>query len=166
MRRLGMAEQLSVEEIEKRYRSASEGVEGSQWQIIWRLVQGKTSEEVEVAMGYSLTWIRNRAGRYNTEGAAGIGDRRHGNPGRAGRLTVEQDQALRAAVEAGQGRGENWNGQQVAHRMSECLGRPVHMQRGYEWLAKHKLSAQVPRPSHREANVDEQQAFKKPSRQP
>jgi transposase len=161
-----MAEHLSVEEIEKRYRSASEGVERSQWQIIWLLSQGKTSGAVETATGYSLTWIRNIAGRYNREGADGIGDRRHHNPGRAGNLTVQQDQALRTAFEAGRVRGENWNGQQVAQWMSDCLGRPVHMQRGYEWLAKHRLTPQVPRPSHREADEAEQSAFKKSSRQP
>src|SRR5258708_30430107 len=59
MRRLRMAEHLSVEEIEKRYRSANEGVERSQWQIIWLLAGGKTSREVEAAMGYSLTPIPN-----------------------------------------------------------------------------------------------------------
>ena len=161
-----MADHLSVEEIEKRYRSASEGVERSQWQIIWLLVGGKTSREVEAATGYSLTWIRNIAGRYNRAGADGIGDRRHGNPGQAGNLTKAQDQALRTAFEAAQSRGENWTGRQVAHWMSECLGRPIHMQRGYEWLAKHRLTAQVPCPSHQEADAAEQQAFKKSSRQP
>jgi transposase len=166
MRQLRMAEHLSVEGIEKRYRSARQGVERSQWQIIWLLAQGQTSREVKVATGYSLTWIRNIAGRYNRQGADGIGDRRHHNPGRAGNLSAAQDQALRAAFEAAQARGENWNGQQVAQWMSECLGRPIHMQRGYEWLAKHKLTAQVPRPSHREADEAKQNAFKKSSRQP
>jgi len=161
-----MTEHMSVEEIERRYRAASEGVERSQWQIIWLLATGKTSREVESATGYSLTWIRNIAGRYNTQGMDGIGDKRHGNPGRAGNLSAEQDHALRTAFEAAQARGENWNGQQVAAWMSECLGHPVYMQRGYEWLTKHKLTPQVPRPSHREANPEDQQAFKKSSRQP
>ncbi len=160
-----MAEHLSVEEIEKRYRSANEGVERSQWQIIWLLAAGKTSREVEAATGYCLMWIREIAGRYNREGALGIGDRRHSNPGRAGSLTAQQDQALTAAYEAAQGRGEGWNGHQVAAWMSECLGRKVYKQRGYEWLAKHKQSPQVPRPSHQEADPEEQQVFKKASHQ-
>ena len=166
MRRVRIAEHLSVEEIEKRYRSAKEGVERSQWQIIWLLAAGKTSREVEAATGYCLLWIGEIAGRYNREGAAGIGDRRHGNPGRAGNLTAAQDHALKAAYEAAQARGENWNGQQVSVWMSECLGHKVYMRRGYEWLAKHKQTPQVPRPAHREADPQEQQAFKKSSRQP
>ena len=136
-----MAEHLSVEEIEQRYRSASEGVERSQWQIIWLLVLGKTSREVEAWTGYSLTWIRNLAGRYNRQGADGIGDRRHDNPGRAGNLSAAQDRALRAAFEEAGARGENWNGQQVAQWMSECLGRRVYMQRGFEWFGAQQLQA-------------------------
>ena len=44
-----MVGHLSVEEIEKHYRNASEGVERSQWQIIWLLATGITSREVEAA---------------------------------------------------------------------------------------------------------------------
>lgn len=161
-----MAQHLNVEEIEKRYRNADQGVERSQWQIVWLLVEGKTTREVEAATGYSLTWIREIAARYNREGAKGIGDRRHHNPGRAGNLTAQQDKALSAAYEEASIRDEHWNGQQVAAWMSQCLGHPVHMQRGYEWLAKHKQTPQVPRPSHHEANAAEQAAFKKSSRQP
>jgi transposase len=166
MNQLRMAEHLSEEEVEKRYRNASEGVERSQWQIIWLLVGGKTTGEVEAVTGYSLTWIREIAGRYNRGGAKGIGDKRHGNPGRAGKLSAEQDQALVETIAAAQTRGENWNGRAVAAWMSEQLGQKVYMQRGYEWLAKHKQSPQVPRPSHHEANPAEQEAFKKSSRQP
>jgi transposase len=166
MNRVQIAEHLSQEEVEKRYRNSSEGVERSQWQIIWLLVGGKTTGEVKAATGYSLTWIREIAGRYNREGEEGIGDRRHRNPGRAGNLSAGQDKALAAAFEAAQERGENWNGQHVAAWMSEHLGRKIHMQRGYEWLAKHEQTPQVPRPSHHEANAQEQAAFKKSSRQP
>src|SRR5258708_36102757 len=148
MKQVQMAKHLSEAEVEKRYRNASEGVERSQWQIIWLLVGGKSTREVEAATGYSLTWIREIAGRYNREGAEGIGDRRHRNPGRVGNLTAQQDTALAEAFEAAQAGGEHWNGQHVAAWMSDRLGRKIHMQRGYEWLAKHKQTPQVPRPSH------------------
>ena len=161
-----MAEHLNEAEVEKRYRNASEGVERSQWQIIWLLVRGKTTGEVEAATGYSLTWIREIAARHNREGAEGIGDRRHQNPGHVGNLSAQDDKALAKAFEEAQARGENWNGQHVAAWMSEHLGRKIHMQRGYEWLKRHKQTPQVPRPSHHEANPAQQEAFKKSSRQP
>ena len=69
MRKIHLAEHLTVAEIEKRYRSASDGVGRSQWQIIWLLAQGKTSSEIEAVTDYSLTWIGTIARRYNAEGA-------------------------------------------------------------------------------------------------
>jgi transposase len=154
---------LSEEEIERRYRKANEGVERSQWQIIWLLAQGKSTVEVEQATGYSLTWIRTIARRYNAQGPQGIGDRRHRNPGKTGLLSQAQHRALEKAVEAGSTRHENWNGKRVAQWMSEQLGHPVHVQRGYEWLAKYQQTPQVPRPYHQEADAEDQKVFKKSS---
>jgi transposase len=166
MRRIQLKAHLSVEEIEKRYRASAEGVERSQWQIIWLLAQGKLSEEVEAVTGYGVQWIRTLARRYNAQGASGLGDKRHSNPGRPGPLSPAQQQALKTELTAARARGENWNGRRVAQWMSQRLGRSVHMQRGYECLAKLGLSAQVPRPPHKSANVEDQTVFKKSSPKP
>jgi transposase len=161
MKRIQIKDHLSLAEIEKRYRQASEGVERSQWQIIWLLGQGKTSREIEAVTGYSLRWIRIIAQRYNADGAVGIGDQRHANPGRGAALNSQQQAALTTALAQAHERGENWNGKRVAVWMSEQLGRTIHMQRGYEWLAKLNRTPQVPRPQHTEANMAEPDAFKK-----
>jgi transposase len=163
MRKLKLKEQLTQGEIEKGYRGSAEGVARSQWQIIWLFGQGKNSQEVASVTGYSITWVRTIVGRYNEDGPAGIGDRRHSNPGRRGALSALQNERLKQLVREGAARGENWNGQRVAAWMSEQLGRPMYMQRGYEWLAKYGMSAQVPRPQHAEADVEEQRIFKKSS---
>lgn len=162
MRTIKLKDHLSVEEIEKRYRGASDGVARSQWQIIWLLACGKSSREIEATTGYSLTWIRTIARRYNAEGS--VGDKRHENPGRQAALSVQQQQKLRQELAAAQERHENWNGKRVAQWMSEQLGRPIHMQRGYDWLAKFKHTPQVPRPEHNAANEQDQRVFKKSSR--
>jgi hypothetical protein len=96
----------------------------------------------------SLDWIRAIARRYNAEGVAGMGDWRHRNPGRPGSLSAKQQQALKAELAQAQASGERWSGRDVALWMSQratfgCLGRKVHVQRGYEWLAKLKFSPQV-----------------------
>ena len=44
---------LSVEELEQRYRQASDGVERSHYQIIWLLAKGRRSSEVAQITGYS-----------------------------------------------------------------------------------------------------------------
>jgi transposase len=161
MRRIRIDGELSVEELETRYRAAKAGAERSQWQIIWLLAQGKPSEEVQAVTGYSLDWIRTLARRYNAAGAAGIGDRRHQNPGRGSALKASQQAALKQAIMDGRTRGEHWDGKRVAAWISECVGRPIHMQRGYEWLAKLGFSKQVPRPQHTETKAEDQQVFKK-----
>lgn len=164
MRTLKLKDHLTQEEIEKRYRGSGDGVARSQWQIIWLFGQGKSSQEVANVTGYCITWVRTIIGRYNEDGPAGIGDRRHKNPGRRGALSARQNERLKELVREGAARNENWNGQRVAAWMSEQLGRPVYVQRGYAWLARYRLSAQVPRPQHTEADVEGQRIFKKSSR--
>jgi transposase len=161
MRRIQLEQHLSIDEIERNYRHARDGVERSQWQIIWLLAQGKGSKEVQAVTCYSLDWIRTIARHYNAEGAAGIGDRRHQNPGRPTPLTPQQQQALKIELTQAQARGKGWSGPQVAQWMSEQLGRRVYMQRGYEWLAKLGFSPQLPRPQHIQANLEDQRVFKK-----
>jgi transposase len=124
------------------------------------LATGKSTGEIEQATGYSLTWIRTITRRYNAQGIQGIGDRRHSNPGKTGLLSQAQHRALTKVVEAGSARNENWNGKRVAACMSEQVGHLVHVQRGYEWLAKHQQTPQVPRPYYQEADAQDQAVFK------
>jgi len=159
MRRIKLATHLSEEEIEAHYRGASDGVGRSQWHIVWLLAQGKPSREVAAVTGYGLDWIRALARRYNAKGPSGIGDGRHNKSGRPSPLNAVQQQRLKQELLAAQERGR-----QVAQWMSEQLGRPIHMQRGYEWLAKFGFSPQMPRPAHKNADVEEQGVFKKSSR--
>lgn len=163
MRRIKLAAHLSEEEIEGRYRGASDGVGRSQWQIVWLLAQDKPSGEVAAVTGYGLDWIRALARRYNAKGPSGIGDGRRNKSGRRSALNAVQQQKLKQEILAAQEQGENWNGRRVAQWMSEQLGRPIHMQRGYEWLAKLGFSSQMPRPAHKNANAEDQAAFKKSS---
>ncbi len=90
-----------------------------------------------------MGWIGSEHWRYNAQGPRGIGDGLRNKSGRRSPLNAVQQQKLKAEILAGQERGENWNGRRVAQWMSEQLGRPIHMQRGYEWLAKLGFSAQM-----------------------
>jgi len=135
----------------------------SQWQIIWLLAQGSSTQAIRDVTGYSLPWIRRLGRRYNAEGVAGIGDKRHDNPGRQAALTKGQQRELRNLLEAALARQAAWSGREVAAWMRQELGREVHVQRGYEWLAKLGYSTQVPRPHHAKAAADDQRVFKKSS---
>jgi transposase len=152
---------LSVEELEQRYRQAQDPVARSQWQIVWLLAQGAHSETVAATMSYSLTWIRTIARRYHAQGAAGMGDRRHGNRGGTRLLTPEQERALDQALEGAAPDGGRWTAAKVARWMGEQMGRPVPVGTGWDYLRRLDRRRYAPRPQHAKADEAAQAAFKK-----
>src|SRR3954471_25029616 len=83
----------SIEELERRYKAADDGVERGHLHIIWLLSQGRSAKFVAEVTGYTPTskilW------RYNDHGLAGLGDGRLDNPGAAPLLDEAQLEALR-----------------------------------------------------------------------
>jgi transposase len=134
--------------------------------MAWRVSLGDSIREVAGTVGYSEKWVKEIARRYESEGAQGLGDRRHANPGAKERaLLDEEGQAeLREALlgETPPG-GGMWSGPKVARWIEQKTGlEKVHAQRGWEYLRKARMSPQVPRPSNAQgADSDEREAFKK-----
>jgi len=138
--------------------------------MVWRMSLGDSVGEVAGVVGYSEKWVKEIARRYESEGAQGLGDRRHANPGAKERaLLDEEGQAeLREVLLAGAPPpgGGMWNGPKVARWIEEKTGskKEVHAQRGWEYLRKAGHTPQVPRPSNaRGASASEREAFKKGS---
>ncbi|MBV8829997.1 MAG: helix-turn-helix domain-containing protein [Acidobacteriaceae bacterium] len=164
-KRLELSPHASTEELERRYRKAKDPVERSHHQIVWLLSQSRTTEEVCEVTGYSPGWVRRIARRYNERGVEGLGDRRHANPGARERaLLDEEGQAqLREALLGSPPGGGMWSGPKVARWIARRNGlEKVHVQRGFEYLRKVRMSPQVPRPSNAQrADDSEREAFKK-----
>jgi transposase len=160
-RQLLIPPHLSLTELEQRYRRATDPVARSQWQIVWLLSSGTPTAEVARVTGYSINWVRELARRYREEGPPGIGDRRHTNPGAAPLLTREQQEQLRAALRGPAPDGGLWTCRSVANWMSQTLGRPVSVQRGWEWMRRLGFTPQRPRPRETRADPAAQEAFKK-----
>ena len=161
MRRLQLTPHLSLDELEQRYRRAEDPVAGSQWQIVWLLAGGTATAAVARSTGYSVNWIREVARRYRETGPAGIGDRRHANPGARPLLDTEQQAQLQAALAGPAPDGGLWTCRSVAAWMSAVLGRPVSTQRGWEWMRRLGFTPQRPRPRATRADAEAQAAFKK-----
>ena len=161
MRRLIIPPHLTVDELEQRYRRATDPVARSQWQIVWLLSRGTPTAEVGCVTGYSVNWVREIARRYREDGPTGMGDRRHGNPGAAPLLNAEQQEQLRAALRGPAPNGDLWTCRGVAAWMSKTLGRPVSEQRGWEWMRRLGFTPQYPRPRETRADAAAQAAFKK-----
>jgi transposase len=168
-KRISIRADLKIEELEQRYRQASDPVARSQWQIVWLLAQGQTSEEVEEATGYSLAWIRTIARRYNAAGEPAIRDRRHRNPGGPRLLSREQEAELDQALEGAAPDGGRWTGAKVARWIEERIGPRqtgpraglvVAEATGLRYLQRLHWRPQRPRPRHIKADGEVQAAFK------
>jgi transposase len=164
-RRIHLATHLSVNELERRYRAAHEPHERTWWQILWLLARGQTATAIAESTGYTRYWIGQIAKRYNAEGPEGMRNKQHTTSWRAPRmLTGEQQEELRQAL-AGEAPEEakRWTCRAVADWMAAKLGRPVQVQRGWDYLQRLKQSQQVPRPRHALADAEQQADFKKNS---
>lgn len=163
MRRLKLANHLTADELEQRYRKATDPVERSHWQMVWLLRQGRPTTEVAEVTGYSTTWLYAIVRRYNAEGPAGLGDRRHHNPGQAPLLDAALRADLEQALDGPAPDGGLWSGPKVARWMSAKLGRKIHAPRGWELLQQLGYRSYVPRPRHAKASPEAQATFKKNS---
>ena len=152
--RIYLAPHLSTEELGRRYKAASDGVERSHLQIIWLLSQGHAAKSVAAVTGYSRSWISEITWRYNDHGPAGLGDRRHDNPGAARLLDEEKQEQLRRVVSKPPPEGGLWTGRKVARWMTGHLGRLVSPQRGVESLRRFELTLQIPRPCNPEQSLN------------
>jgi transposase len=159
---------LNPKELEYRYRKAHDPVLRSHYHILWLISEGKTTRQVMEATGYSRGWIQQLARRYNRYGPEALGDRRHHNPGARDRalLSADQQQELREALTKPPPDGGMWNSRKVGEWIERRTGHVVSQkkQRGWEYLKRLENSPKVPRPHHKKANSQEQEAFKKSSR--
>jgi transposase len=160
-----LAPHLSTEELGRRYKAASDGIERSHLQIIWLLSQGHAAKSVAAVTGYSRSRVSEITWRYNDHGIAGLGDRRHDNPGAAPLLDQAGQEQLRRVVSEPPPDGGLWTGKKVARWMAGYLGRLVSPQRGVESLRRFDLTRQIPRPCNPDQSLYEQAMFKKTSGQ-
>jgi transposase len=158
---LTAAPHLPTAELERRYRAARDPVERAHWHIVWLVAAGRPCPQVAAVLGYSVDWVRAVLGRYNRDGPAGLGDRRHANPGAAPLLSPAQQEELRAALAGRPAGGGLWTCRKVADWIGERVGRPVAEARGWEYLRRLGFSPQRPRPRATAADPAAQEAFKR-----
>jgi len=163
-RRIHLRPDLSVDELERRYRVAKEPHERTWWQILWLLARGQLAKDIAESTGYSRYWIGQIAKRYNAEGVEGMRNRQYTHSHRAAPLLSPEHLAeLATAVRGPAPEGDDWLGRTVADWMSRKLGRPVSVQVGWVYLVRLDGKRRKPRPRHVLADAAQQEAFKKTS---
>ena len=172
-RRIKLTTNLSVDDVERRYRSAGEGTERSHWQILWLLAQGHPAYQVAKMTGYSAYWIGRVARLFTEEGAAGLVDHRkaphwqerHPHP-RTLLPTEEDREELRAALVVPVPQEDVWNSRTVAAWLSARAGRRVSAHAALHYLRLLDFTPQAPRPRHTKAATPEERAAWKKSWRP
>src|SRR5262249_21987492 len=105
-------------------------------QVLLSLAGGAPLTEIVRMTGYRPRSIRQIAQRYIEIGAASLVDQRAFAQGAASLLSAEQQIELRSALQDVPPDGGAWTGGKVAQWMAAKTGRPVHRQRGCEYLRR------------------------------
>jgi len=155
--------QLTIPELENRYRLCRDAVVKIHWQALLLVVQGYSTAEVAKVCGYKPDWVRRLIHRYNELGPKGLDDRRQGNGRRrllSDELLAELHDAVLRQTPPG---GGLWTGSKVSAWMLCKLARPISVQVAWNYLQLMGMSKQTPRPRHTRASATGQEDFKKNS---
>ena len=157
---------LPASELSQRARHAPTLVEARRWQLLALIADGKTTKDAAALVGLQEDYAGRVVRRYNREGPASLRDRRvewRPTP-RPALLTPEQMQELAATVQGPAPGGGLWTGPLVAQWIAEKTGREhVAPQRGHDSLKRLRMSPQVPRPRHHDADPTAQAVFQESS---
>jgi transposase len=158
-----VADHLSIEELEERYRSCADACSARHYQTIWLLAQGHTVAEVAELTCFVPRWIEELQARYNALGPQTLGDLRRNNGSAPSVLKPEILAKLKDRLQKPPPDGGVWTSRKVADFMAGQLGLDqLAPQRGWEALRAIGWSIQSPRPKNpKSASAEEAAAFKK-----
>ena len=130
---------------------------------------GQSAAKIAAALGCTPRAVQKWARRYNDGGADALADR----PGRGGkpRLDPAEHDRLRERIEAGPTADDGvcaFHNPDIRRILAAEFGVALGEQAVYDLLHRLGLSSLMPRPIHRKADPEAQEAFKKarPSRSP
>ncbi len=112
--------------------------EGRRRLVIDLLATGTPLAEIVAATGYRPRTIRQIAQRYRESGPAALEDRRVHSRGALSLISAALQDELRQTLQAPPPGGGRWTGPKVAQWIAANVGKPVHRQRGWEYLRRLK----------------------------
>lgn len=161
-----VAQHLTAEELEERYRKARGGIETKRTHIILLRVQGVRPGKVAEIVRVSGRTVTKVVRQYNEHGPAALLDARMNN-GRAPLLNEEDCQALEEVLNSPPTDGGRWTGPKVTRWMEQHLGlesNSLDNARGWETLKRLNYSYKSSRRRHtKSASEEEREAWKKKS---
>jgi transposase len=161
-RRIELQPHLSTEELYECYRACRQPNEKARWRALYLISSGMLAAEAARRVGRPSGWVTQLTQRYNERGAEAVPDQRGGvrpgPPTRVEAVASELDAALRLAAPDGGLR----TAPKVARWIEERTREPVHETTAWRAMRRLGFTLQVPRPRHRRAASEREQArFKK-----
>ncbi|WP_180898671.1 helix-turn-helix domain-containing protein [Martelella soudanensis] len=123
---VAIADHLSVDELDRGYRSAKDGTTARHYEVIRFLAKGHSTTQVAALSGFGLRWIEELVVRYNAFGPDSLGDLRRKNGKPASILTDGLLEALRRRLDSPPDDGGVWTSKKAAgfiatfHGLSSC----------------------------------------------
>ena len=127
---------LNREELEAQLAAVTGPDERRRVQVLLYLAAGVPLSDIVGMTGYRPRSIRQIAQRYLERGADSLVDQRAFAQGAASILSTEEQIELRTTLQGVPPDGGAWTGVKVAQWMAAKTGRPVHRQRGCEYLRR------------------------------
>jgi transposase len=159
-RRTKLEPHLTPEELRHLYRTTTDPSERSHFQVLWLISQGQTQAKTAQLVGLSERWVQVIVKRYNAGGVEAMRDRRHDHTGPARALDAEGERALAAALQDRPADGGLWTSKKAAAWIRDRTGRAVSTVSGWRTLRRLGQKPQRPRPRHKRADPEAQEAFK------
>lgn len=158
---------LTEQDLYQRYRTCQQSREKIRWRALYLIAKGGIANHVAKRLGRSSGWMTNLARRYNKLGAKAVTDQRGDLvAGPKPTLNAKQALALEKALRGPAPDGGLWTSPKVAAWIKNKTGNQVHATTAWRAMRAAGFTLQVPRPRHRQAATEEQQAaFKKSSAQ-
>lgn len=162
-RRTELEPHATPEELKQRYLATDDLSERRHFQVLWLISQGQTQAQTGELVGFSERWVQTIVKRYNAGGIDAMRDRRHDNPGAPRALKPEGEKALEVALKSRPDDGGLWTSKKVAKWIRGQTGRTVCTVSGWRTLRRLGHTPQRPRPRHKRADPDAQEAFQEAS---
>jgi transposase len=162
-RRTKLEPHATPDELKQRYLSTYDLAERRHFHVLWMISQGMTQAQTAKLVGLSERWVQVIVKRYNAGGIEAMRDRRHDHPGVPRVLDAEGERALAAALQGRPDDGGLWTSKKVARWVRGHTGEAVSTASGWRTLRRLGHTPQRPRPRHKRADPEAQEAFQEAS---
>jgi transposase len=158
-----VANHLTLNELWRRAKKAKDPIEKDRFLAVYHAKRGLTAKEIARIIPNTPRWVQETVRRYNLEGPEALKDKRHQNPGQKPKLTPEERMRVLEALQGPPPDGGLWTGPKLRDWVERELGKRLSLYPIYRLLHEMGFALRVPRPRHRKADGEAQEAFKKTS---